>query len=682
MRPGPAEPGVHEPARQRVRRDPRHGPHLDHDARRRRHGERRDPRRRGRHPARCPRPRLRPVLHHQGRRRRDGTRARGEPRGGRGSWRADRGRERARCREHLPRHAADRRGGHAPGAGVGLGLRPHGPSRIEPGGAMGAEESVAAVPVETGGRAQLARRAGVVSAAVLVSRVLGLVREQVFAVFFGAGRELDAFITAFRIPNLLRDLFAEGALSAAFVTTFTWRLEHEGEAAAWRLANLVVNALAIVVGAITLVGIWVAPALVTAIAPGFADIPGKVELTVTLTRIMFPFLLLVALAAVAMGILNTRHIFGVPAAASAFFNLGSIAGGLGCTAWLAPGYLSGVLGRGPAPAPGLVTRAMTGMAIGTLAGGLLQLLVQVPSLWRVGFRYRPLLALRDPGLRQVARLMGPATIGAAAVQVNVFVNNNFASYLGNGPVSWLNVAFRFMQLPIGLFGVAIGTVTLPLVSRHGARGDTPAFRATVGQALELVALLCLPAAAGLALMGVPVIGLIYEHGRFASRDTAAAAQALAGYALGLAGYAGIKVLAPAFYALGDARTPMLVSVLSMVTNYALNWLFVRRLGFGHVGLALATSAVALGNFGLLFVVLRRRVGGFGQAVATARIALATTVMVAVAWGVDAALVGALPAGRTAHHALRLAGVVPVAVAVFWAACRALGVAVPGLRRRA
>src|SRR5436190_892584 len=193
--------------------------------------------------------------------------------------------------------------------------------------------------------------------------------------------------------------------------------------------------------------------------------------------------------------------------------------------------------------------------------------------------------------------MAPATLGAAAVQVNVFVNNNFASYLGNGPVSWLNVAFRFMQLPIGLFGVAIGTVTLPLVSRHGARGDTRAFRTTVGQALELVALFCLPAAAGLALLGVPVIGLVYEHGRFAPRDTAAAAEALAGYALGLAGYAGIKVLAPAFYALNDARTPA----------------------------------------------------------------------------------GALPAGRTLHHALRLAGVIPVAVAAFWAACRALGVAVPGLR---
>src|SRR3989454_7079628 len=214
---------------------------------------------------------------------------------------------------------------------------------------MGAEESAAAAPVEAGGRAQLARRAGVVSAAVLVSRVLGLVREQAFAVFFGAGRELDAFITAFRIPNLLRDLFAEGALSAAFVTTFTWRREREGDAAAWRLANLVVNALAIVVGAITLAGIWCAPALVTAIAPGFADIPGKVELSVTLTRIMFPFLLLVALAAVAMGILHTRQIFGVPGAASALFNLGSIVGGRGGAPWLAPRDLSARRRRRPAP---------------------------------------------------------------------------------------------------------------------------------------------------------------------------------------------------------------------------------------------------------------------------------------------------------------------------------------------
>ena len=540
-------------------------------------------------------------------------------------------------------------------------------------------EEAAAAPVAAG-RAQLARRAGVVSAAVLASRILGVVREQVFAVFFGAGRELDAFITAFRIPNLLRDLFAEGALSAAFVTTFTQHLERHGERAAWRLASLVLNTLVIVVGAICVAGMWYSARLAAAIAPGFGAIPGKLELTAQLTRLMFPFLLLVALAAVAMGILNTKNRFGVPAAAASFFNLGSIVVGLACAWWMAPGYLAGIIHHAPPDAHDATeaARAITGMAVGTLAGGVLQFLVQVPSLRAVGFRYRPILDVRDPGLRQVMRLMAPATIGAAAVQVNVFVNNNFASYLGNGPVSWLNVAFRFMQLPIGLFGVAIGTVTLPVVSRHVARADLSALRTTLREALELIALFCLPAAAGLALFGVPVIGLIYEHGRFTVADTAAAAHALSGYALGLAGYAGIKVLAPAFYALDDARTPMLVSLLSIGVNYALNWTLVRALGFGHVGLALSTSAVALGNCALLYVVLRRRVGRLGGNLSGAigRIAAATLVMALAAWALDLAVVRIPVQSAFARHALRLAVAVPAAAAVFWGACRVFGAPVP------
>jgi len=539
-------------------------------------------------------------------------------------------------------------------------------------------------PDAGGGRRQLARRAGLVSAGVFASRILGLVREQTFAVLFGAGRELDAFVTAFRIPNLMRDLFAEGALSAAFVTTFTQRMEKDGAPAAWRLANLVVNALAVVVGLLTLLGIWFAPALVHFIAPGFAEIPGKAELTVEMTRIMFPFLLLVALAAVAMGVLNTCNVFGVPAAASAFFNLGSIVGGLGAAVWLAPGYVESVFGAGRgAVEPDAAARAITGMAVGTLVGGLLQLLVQVPSLWRVGFRWRPALDPGDAGLRQVLRLMGPATVGAAAVQVNVLVNSNFASYLGDGPVSWLNVAFRFMQLPIGLFGVAIGTVALPAVSRHRARGDTAALARTVGQALELVALLCLPAAAGLAVFGVPIIGLVYEHGRFGPTDTTFAAQALAAYAVGLAGYAGIKVLAPAFYALDDTRVPMLVSVLSIVTNFVLNWTFVRVFGFGHVGLALSTSAVAIANCVLLYVILRRRVGPLGTRAAAGfgRIVAATVIMIAAAAAVDAAVSPMLPAAATARHALRLLVALPVSAGVLWGAAYALGIPVPRLRRR-
>ena len=533
-----------------------------------------------------------------------------------------------------------------------------------------------------GGQRQLARRAGIVSVAVFSSRILGLVREQVFATCFGAGRELDAFVTAFRIPNLFRDLFAEGALSAAFVSTFTQEEARHGPAAAWRLANLVVNALALIVGAVCLAGIAFAPTITDAIAPGFAEIAGKTALTVRLTRVMFPFLLLVALAAVAMGILNTRNRFGIPAAASAFFNLGSVVGGLGVAWWLAPTYFAS-LGTHPVD-PALTERAIMGMAVGTLLGGLCQLLVQLPSLRRVGYRYRPILTFRDPGLRQVLRLMAPATIGAAAVQVNVFVNSNFASYLGDGPVSWLNVAFRFMQLPIGLFGVAVGTVALPTLSRHVAAGDSAALARTLRQSLELIAGLCVPAAVGLAVFGVPVIGLVYEHGRFHQADTQAAAQALMAYALGLAGYAGIKVLAPAFYALDDARTPMLVSVISIVVNLVLNWTLVHVLGLGHVGLALSTSAVALGNCAMLYVFLRRRIGPLGGRLASTlvRIVVAAAVMGAVGAAGDALLVARLSATPVVRYAAELGIGVPVCVGVFLLVAHLLGVALPWTRRRA
>ena len=534
----------------------------------------------------------------------------------------------------------------------------------------------------------LARRAGVVSAAVALSRVLGVVREQAFAVFFGAGRELDAFITAFRIPNLLRDLFAEGALSAAFVSTFTQQHEREGAESAWRLASQVVNALVVVVGTIVLLGVVFAPQLASLIAPGFDAIPGKLELTVQLARVMWPFLLMVSLAAVAMGILNARHVFGVPALAAAFFNVGSIVGGLGCAWWFAPQYMteiaaavwhrSGMLPRDPLEA----TRAITGMAVGTLFGGVLQFVVQLPSVRGTGFRYRWGLDWRDPGLRRVLRLMGPATIGAAAVQINVFVNNNFASYLGDGPVSWLNVAFRFMQLPIGLFGVAIGTVTLPEVSRQAARGEFDGLRQTLRQALTLLATLCVPAAVGLHVLRIPVIGLLYEHGRFHATDTLAAGAALSGYAVGLAGYAGIKVLLPAFYALNDARTPALISLASIVTNYVLNWTLVRHLGFGHAGLALSTSVVATLNFLLLYGLLRRRIGSLGNEIllTVARIGVAVLAMGIVGTLVDGALADALGPHGTTSYAVRLLVGGGLGAFVFWLGCVLLGVPVPRPRR--
>lgn len=536
----------------------------------------------------------------------------------------------------------------------------------------------------------LARRAGVVGVAILGSRVLGLVREQVFAIVFGAGRELDAFVTAFRIPNLLRDLFAEGALSTAFVTTFSQTLARDGAAAAWRLANLVINSLLLVLGLIVAASMFCAPEIVRWIAPGFDAIPGKTALTVEMTRIMFPFLLMVALAAVAMGILNSRNVFGVPASASSFFNLGSIVGGLVCAYVLAPDFIRSAVGAGAhaaaGPAPDAAGRAIVGMAVGTLIGGCLQFMVQIPALRDVGFRYQPVLAARDPSLHHVLALMAPATVGAAAVQVNVLVNNNFASYLGDGAVSWLNVAFRFMQLPIGLFGVGVGVVTLPLISRRAAHGDTASMRRTVSDGLELAFLFAIPAACGLVVLGTPIVGLIYEHGRFTAADTQAAARALAGYAAGLAGYAGIKIVAPAFYALGDVRTPMRVSIVSIVVNYAANWVLVRALDFGHIGLALSTSTVATLNFLWLFAVLRRRLGGMEDArlaAALLRIGAAAGVMSLCVFGADAALAARLggaagPAPVALAYAARVAAGMATGVGVFAAGCWAFGLRLPML----
>jgi putative peptidoglycan lipid II flippase len=500
-------------------------------------------------------------------------------------------------------------------------------------------------------QASVTRSARTVSLAVLGSRVLGLVREQVLAALFGASREFDAFVTAFRIPNLLRDLFAEGALSAAFVTTFSRKLAAEGEQSAWHLANLVVNALLIVLSVITLAGIVGAPWLVRLIAPGFAEIPGKTELTILLTRIMFPFLLVVALAALAMGMLNAKQRFGIPASASMMFNIGSIVGGLGFAYWLDPKF-------GP--------NAMVGMSIGTLIGGASQWLIQVPSLRRVGYRYRFIVDWRDESFRQVLRLLAPSVLGVAAVQINVFVNTWFASFFGDGAVTYLNCAFRLMQFPIGVFGVAIGVATLPTVSAHAARGDTEQFRSTVARSIRLAFFLCIPAACGLAVLARPIIAVLYEHGRF---DAAAAEQTmwcLRAYAIGLAGYAAIKVIAPTFYALGDSRTPALVSLGSIFVNAALCYVFSMALGLRAPGLALSTSCVALINFALLLALMRRKIARMETRAllrSLARIVVASAVMSAAAYATHAAL--------AANRYADMAGSFAVAVIVFAAFCRLL-----------
>jgi putative peptidoglycan lipid II flippase len=513
-------------------------------------------------------------------------------------------------------------------------------------------------------RPDVARNAGIISLAVMASRVLGLVRDQVFAILFGAGLQYDAFLTAFRIPNLLRDLFAEGALSAAFVTTFTQVLETKGEREAFQLSNRVATALIVVLGIVCIIGWIFAPSIVTLLAPGFFDVPGKAELTIHLTRIMIPFLLLIALAAKAMGILNARNNYGVPAIAPVFFNLGSIVAGL-------------FLGFSAGPFLGL--NPIEGMAFGTLVGGFLQFAVQWPSLRRAGFRYRPMLSLSDPGVRQIMRLMGPAVIGTAAVQINVFVNTNFASLIidpatgavANGPVSWLSYAFRFMQFPIGVFGVAVATATLPPLSRSIAREDYTAFRQTLAHGLALVFLLCIPSAVGLAVLGRPIVALIFQHGRFTSFDTVQTANALAAYSIGLAGYAAVKVLSPAFYALNDARTPMLISLGSIAVNYVMNSVLVGP--FGHVGLAFSTSTVALVNALLLAIFMRRRLGrmeGARLASTVLRICIASLAMAAAAWFISAFAL-ALPLHGTVLHLVTVAAAIAGAAVVFYLSCQAL-----------
>jgi putative peptidoglycan lipid II flippase len=511
-------------------------------------------------------------------------------------------------------------------------------------------------------RPNVARNASVVSLAVMASRILGLIRDQVFAIFFGAGFVYDAFLTAFRIPNLLRDLLAEGALSFAFVTTFSQVLETKGEEDAIRLSNRVATLIVLVISAVSVVAWIFAPTIVAGLAPGFFEVAGKAELTVQLTRIMIPFLLLVALAAQAMGILNALNFFGVPAIASAFFNMGSIVGGL-------------LLGFVVGPSIGL--SPIQGMAYGTLIGGFLQFAVQWPSLYRAGFSYWPMVSLSDPGVRQIVRLMGPAVIGTAAVQVNVFVNTNFASSIVdpvtgavvNGPVSWLSYAFRFMQFPIGVFGVAIATATLPPLSRTIAHRNYDEFRQTLVHALALVFLLCIPSAVGLAVLGRPIIALIFEHGRFTAFDTAQTANALAAYAVGLAGYAAVKVLSPAFYALDDARTPMLISLGSIIVNYTMNSLLVGP--FGHVGLAFSTSTVALVNFMLLALFMRRRLGrleGRRLGLTVMRICAATVPMAGVAWLVDRLAV-ALPLSGLLLDFFRVLASIASAAVVFYLGCR-------------
>ncbi len=464
---------------------------------------------------------------------------------------------------------------------------------------------------------QLAKTAGVISGLTMVSRVFGYVRDGLGGALLGAGLANDAYLAAFRIPNLLRDLFAEGALSSAFIPTFTATFVNEGRERAWRLVSLVVNLILLVMLGLVLLGELGAPLLVSAIVPGFRAIPEKLQLTVHLTRILLPFLAFISLAAVMMGILNSRDRFGLPAFAPVMLNLTMIAAGL---------FLCPLFGQAP-------ERQVVGWAWGALAGGVMQLAIQVPAVWKQGFRWQPLLVWRDPGVRRIARLMGPAVIGLSITQINLFINTIIASFLPQGAVTYLYYGNRLMQLPLGVFGVAIATALLPTTATHLARGDRDKFVETLSFGLRLLMIITIPAAVGIIVLAEPINRLLFEYGRFSAEAVAAVAQASVYYTLGLVAYAGVKVIVPTYYALDDAATPVKVGVAAMAINILLNLALMRPMGFR--GLALATSVSAFVNFFALMFLLRRRVGsldGRRMFVSLLRVCLAAAAMGLVVWG--------------------------------------------------
>jgi putative peptidoglycan lipid II flippase len=411
-------------------------------------------------------------------------------------------------------------------------------------------------------------------------------------------------------------LFAEGALSAAFIPTFVRRLTWDGKEQAWLLANRVISALLVIMALLTLVFFFGAKWFVYLLAAGYAQIPGKFELTVQMTRIVSPFLLFVALAAVLMGILNACGSFFVPALASSAFNVCCISAGI---------FLSPFM-----PRWGL--HPVVSMAVGALLGGASQFLVMVPSARRHGFRYRFDLNFSDPGVRNIARLMLPAVVGLSATQVNITVDSQIASMYGNGPVSWLTYGFRLMQFPIGVFGIAVATVTLTAVSRCVARDEMDRLNQTLSSSLRLAACMTFPATVGLVLFRQEIVRLLFEKGSFLPEHTVKTSQVVLLYALGLFSYSAVKILVPTFYALNDTRTPVRTSVITVAAKIILNFAMIKPLGF--LGLALATTVASWINFCLLLRSLQRRTGAFWEVKGLAvyfRILLASLGMGLLSW---------------------------------------------------
>jgi putative peptidoglycan lipid II flippase len=486
----------------------------------------------------------------------------------------------------------------------------------------------------------------------LVSRVLGFVRDAVIAAMFGAGLATDAFFVAFRIPNLLRRLFAEGAFSQAFVPILAEYKAKHGADETKRLVDRVATALFLALAVAVALGVAAATVIVYVSAPGFAASPEKFELTVTMLRITFPYILFISLVSLAAGVLNTWSRFAVPAITPTALNVAFIVGAL----FLAPYF----------DPPVLV------LAWAVLAGGVLQLALQVPFLARIGMLPRPSLALGDPGVRRVLLLMGPAVVGVSVAQISLLLNTIFASFLQTGSVSWLYYADRLMEFPTGLLGVALGTILLPSLAKLHSEGAADEYSNLLDWGLRLTFLLAIPAAAALAVLATPLVATLFFYGRFGVDDLLMTRQALIAYSVGLLGLIVVRVLAPGFYARQDIRTPVKIALVTLAATQVMNVAFVWPLR--HAGLALAISLGACLNAALLYQGLRRREifrprpgwGAFAAKVAAAVGAMA--VAVAFAMGPAEWWIGA----DWRLRAPALAGLVTLGAAVYFGALWALG----------
>jgi putative peptidoglycan lipid II flippase len=508
----------------------------------------------------------------------------------------------------------------------------------------------------------LLRSLATVSSMTLISRILGFVRDTVIARIFGAGLFTDAFFVAFRIPNLLRRLFAEGAFSQAFVPILAEYRNQRGTEGTRLLVDHVSALLALALFAVTVLGVITAPFIVYISAPGFFAVPDKFAITVELLRITFPYILFISLVSLAGGILNTWSRFSVPAFTPTLLNLSFIA----CAFWLAP-YMN---------------PPVKALAWAVFIGGVLQLAFQIPHLARLGLLPRFRLDFSDEGVWRILKLMGPAVFGVSISQVSLLINTIFASFLATGSVSWLYYADRLMEFPAGMLGVALGTILLPSLSKHYVDQSAEEYSRLLDWGLRLTLLLALPAAVALALLAVPLVTSLFYYGAFTANDVWMTRQALVAYSVGLLGMIFVKVLAPGFYARQNIRTPVKIAVVTLIATQLMNLVFIWPLR--HAGLALAISLGACLNAGLLNFYLRKS-GAYrpqpGWPVFALKVLLAICVMAAALWlasGTDKGWLTQASSGRAAN----LVWVVLLGAASYFAALWLMGFRLMDFSRRA